>query len=647
LFATYAIASLVPVIVLGLVLANSYRAEADQRGLALGRSEASLLAQTAVAPALAAGPLHEALTSRERVALQSMSSTAIGSGEFVRLRVRNLDGDVVFRTDPGDAVEADDDEAIAAAHGEVVSQLTRLDADADPNGPQGEQVVEVYQPLRDTLRRQIGVLEVYLPYAPIARDVNGGLHKLYLELGIGLSVLWLLLAGISLSVTRRLRVQFAHNTYLAEHDVLTGLPNRALFQRRGIEAIERAAGEDGRAGVAVFDLDRFKEVNDTLGHSSGDGLLTELARRLGAAIGDGNTVARLGGDEFGLVLTNPADLEDVYGALSRLRRVLQQEVDVSGLPLAADASVGFAMYPDDGTNIDVLLQHADVAMYVAKTTHAGVVRYDESQNHYDSNKLALVAELRRAIAGDELVLYYQPKASVGSGEIVAVEALVRWHHPERGLLYPDSFLPIAEQTGIIDSLTRWVLDSALAQLVAWGPEVNGLAVAINVSARNLSRADFAETVLASVARSGVPASRLLLEITETALVADPDRAGRSLRMLAAAGIRISLDDFGRGQTSLGYLSTLPLHEVKIDKSFVLDMMSDTSHAAIVRSVIDLAHNLGFEVVAEGVETEQILDALATLGCDIAQGYLLARPMPAANLPAWLGTHRVAMEPAHA
>jgi EAL domain-containing protein (putative c-di-GMP-specific phosphodiesterase class I) len=223
--------------------------------------------------------------------------------------------------------------------------------------------------------------------------------------------------------------------------------------------------------------------------------------------------------------------------------------------------------------------------------------------------------------------------------VVAVEALVRWNHPERGLLYPDEFLPIAEQTGIIDALTRWVLATALAQLDEWGRAVDGLAVAINISARNLARNDFADSVLRALAASGVPADRLLLEITETALVADPDRAGRSLRRLDTAGVRISIDDFGQGQTSLGYLSTLPLHELKIDKSFVLDMLNDSSHAAIVRSVIDLAHNLGFEVVAEGVETVQILDALTALGCDIAQGYLLARPMPADALPAWLGTQR--------
>jgi diguanylate cyclase (GGDEF)-like protein len=644
LFATYAFASLVSVVILGLVLASSYRAEANKRGLSEGRNEASLLAQTAVAPVLAGGRPQSSLSRGELAALQRMSATAIGSGKVVRLRVRSLDGQVLFASDPGGASDPEDDEALEAAHGDVVSLLTRLDADGNPNGPQGDEVVEIYQPLRDTLSTQIGVLEVYLPYAPIVQDVNSGLGRLYLDLGVGLSVLWLLLAGISFSVTRRLRAQGVRNAYLAEHDVLTGLPNRALFQRRVVEATENAGRDHTQVGVAVFDLDRFKEVNDTLGHGNGDALLTELARRLDDAVGDGNTVARLGGDEFGLVLTNPGDLSDAHGALAQLRRVLQQEVEVSGLPLAADASVGFAMFPDDGTNVDDLLQHADVAMYVAKSTHAGVVRYDEGQDHYDSSKLSLVAELRRAISGDELVLHYQPKASVGSGEIVAVEALVRWNHPDRGLLYPDSFLPIAEQTGIIDALTRWVLDSALGQLVTWGRDVDGLAVAINVSARNLARADFADTVLQAVATSGVPASRLLLEITETALVADPERAGRSLRRLAAAGIRISLDDFGRGQTSLGYLSTLPLHEVKIDKSFVLDMMSDSSHAAIVRSVIDLAHNLGFEVVAEGVETEQILDALATLGCDIAQGYLLARPMPAERLSDWLDAHRLSMEP---
>jgi diguanylate cyclase (GGDEF)-like protein len=420
--------------------------------------------------------------------------------------------------------------------------------------------------------------------------------------------------------------------------VLTGLPNRTLFHRRVVEATA-AHGRDGPVTVAVIDLDRFKEVNDTLGHANGDALLRELGRRLGDAVRGGDTVARLGGDEFGVVFNGVDDPLDVRAALLRLLQVVREEIEVSGLPLAADASIGFAMSPDDGVDVDTLLQHADVAMYVAKAGANPVVRYDPGHDHYDAGKLALVGELRRAIDNDELVLHYQPKASVITGRVSAVEALVRWNHPERGLLYPDSFLPIAEQTGIIEALTRWVLTSALGQLVSWGHTVDDLAVAVNISARNISRGDFADMVMSALAAARIPPERLLLEITETAFVADPDRAGRSLRQLAAAGVRISLDDFGRGQTSLGYLSTLPLHEVKIDKSFVIDMLEDRSHLAIVRSVIDLAHNLGFEVVAEGVETEAILAELTTLGCDIAQGYLLARPMPAERLPGWLATHQ--------
>jgi diguanylate cyclase len=639
LFAVYAIASLVPVLVLGLVLAGSYRRDANMRGLSEGRAEAGLLARTAVAPVLSGATIGTSLTRSEASAMRQMSGTAVADGQIVRLRIRNLDGTVVFATDNAGLHDPADDEALDAAHGEVETEITHLDADNNPDGPQGVRVAEVYWPLTaGTPVHQVGVLEVYLPYAPIARDVDAGLGALYRDLAIGLFVLYLLLFGISFSVTRRLRAQVARNAHLAEHDTLTGLPNRALFHRRVREALE-AAGPSGVVTVAVIDLDRFKEVNDTLGHGNGDALLRELGRRLGEAVRGEDTVARLGGDEFGVVLTGSQASHDVRMALFRLLELLQEEVDVGGLPLAVDASIGFAMSPEDGADVDTLLQHADVAMYVAKDGPTPVVRYDQGHDHYDSGKLALVGELRRAISGDELVLHYQPKAWVATGEITAMEALVRWNHPDRGLLYPDSFLPIAEQTGIIDSLTRWVLYSALAQLVAWGDQVGDLAVAINISARNISRGDFAEIVMSALASNNIPAERLLLEITETAFVADPDRAGRSLRQLAAAGVRISLDDFGRGQTSLGYLSTLPLHEVKIDKSFVLDMLQDRSHAAIVRSVIDLAHNLGFEVVAEGVETEQILAELTVLGCDIAQGYLLARPMPAGLLPDWLLAHQ--------
>jgi diguanylate cyclase (GGDEF)-like protein len=637
LFAVYAIASFFPVLVLGVVLAITYRQDANARGLSEGRSEAALLARTAVEPLLTNPSLSNGLNRSEHAALRQMSAGAVASGYVLQLRLRDLSGRIVFASDGDTSAAAEDDEALDAAHGEVVSKITHLFADNNPDGSsQGVKAAEVYRPLYDGAG-QVGVLEVYLPYAPIARDVTAGLSGLYRDLGVGLGVLYLLLALISYSATKPLRAQVARNAFLAEHDLLTGLANRALFHRRVTEAVSRADRDN--VVVAVIDLDRFKDVNDTLGHANGDCLLAEIGKRLVDALGDDDVVARLGGDEFGLVLAHVGSVEEARNRLLHVRRLLHRDVEVSGLPLAVDASIGFAMAPHDGDTFEVLLQHADVAMYVAKNTHAGVTRYDGTQDHYDSAKLALVAELKRAIAGDELVLHFQPKASVATKEIVAVEALVRWNHPERGLLYPDAFLPIAEQTGIIDSLTAWVMRTALEQLVNWGPVLEDVSVAVNISARNLSREDFADTVLAAVRASNVRPERVLVEMTETALVADPERAGRSLRRLAAAGIRVSLDDFGQGQTSLGYLSTLPLHEVKIDKSFVLDMLEDRSHAAIVRSVIELAHNLGFEVVAEGVETEPILHELELLGCDIAQGFLLARPMPAGQLPGWVLTHR--------
>jgi diguanylate cyclase (GGDEF)-like protein len=386
-------------------------------------------------------------------------------------------------------------------------------------------------------------------------------------------------------------------------------------------------------------MDRFKDVNDSLGHDNGDELLVRLGERLAAAVRPGDVVARLGGDEFGLVLARVTSENDALAALERLRAAVGEPVQVGGLPLAPEVSVGFALLPDDGASPDVLLQRADIAMYVAKAGHAGVVRYDPAQDHYDAERLAVVGELRRALADDELVLHYQPKLRLSDGTVAAVEALVRWNHPRHGLLYPESFLPLAEQTGLIDPLTDWVVDAALKQMHAWSGAADGLTVAVNISARNLSQKSFADRILGAVALSGLEPGRLMLEITETALFTDVERATASLHRLDDAGVPISLDDFGQGQTSLGYLSRLPLHELKVDRAFVTDLTRVETNAAIVRSLIELAHNLGFVVVAEGVEDAHTLSALGDMGCDFAQGYLMARPMPAADVATWMATHR--------
>jgi diguanylate cyclase (GGDEF)-like protein len=655
LFTLYAAITLIPVLVLGIVLANSFRSEANRRGMAEGRSEAKLVAQTAVEPLLTGHPLSDGINATERTGLQRLVARAIGEGDVLRLRVRDLSGNVVFSddgsglggkadkadgddkaetTDKGDKGDDDDDEALDAAGGEVVAHLTHLNSDANDTGRIGPKSVEVYLPLNagDPIRR-VGVLELYLPYAPISRDVTAGLRGLYLDLAVGLGLLYLALFAITVSVSRGLRREVSYNAFLAEHDTLTELPNRTLFLRRATSAVHAAARREEPVAIAIVDLDRFKDVNDTLGHHNGDRLLTELARRLAAHMRPGDTVARLGGDEFGLVLRDVADAES---ALERLREVIDREVELSGLPLSVQASVGYAIAPDDGTDVDDLLQRADVAMYIAKAQHAGATRYDSSLDHYDAASLSRVSQLRRAIDEGQLVLHYQPQSTLVDHSVRAVEALVRWQHPTDGLLYPGSFLPLAEQTDVIEKLTRWVLRTALAEIRELDPADDGLCVAVNVSARSIGRKAFADDVMLILDDLEMPPGRLIVEVTETALLADPERAAAVLARLADAGVRISLDDFGQGQTSLGYLSALPLHELKIDRSFIADMLDNAAHAAIVRSIIDLGHNLSLRVVGEGVETEDVLARLDASGCDVAQGFLLARPMPLADVAGWLG-----------
>jgi diguanylate cyclase len=631
--ATYAAISLVPVIFLGLVLGWSYRNEARQRGVAEGRSEALVVARTAVEPRLAGRPLSQGLTPDERASMQALVGTAVREHDILRLRLRDLAGNLVYADNGSSRDSEPEPEALAAAHGEVVADLTRLNSDPGDIGKVGPESVEVYLPLNagDPAKR-VGVLEIYLPYAPISADVNAGLGILYRDLVLGLAGLYVALFAISFSVSRRLRQQLRVNTYLAEHDALTDLPNRTLFLRQASEAVAVARRGGPPMAIAIVDLDRFKEVNDTLGHQNGDHLLTELAHRLATYMRPKDCVARLGGDEFGIILRDVTDPAEV---LWRIRSVIEFEVSVSGLPLSVDSSIGYVVAPGDGTDVDELLQGADVAMYVAKEQHSGVVRYRPDQNHYDAANLSLIGELRNAIEADQLVLHYQPKANLATGEVEAVEALVRWSHPTLGLLYPDHFVPLVEQTDLIDRLTEWVVHRALRDLGALGRVADGVTMAVNVSARNLGRPGFAELVMRELDESAIGADRVVVEITETALLADPEGATVVLRQLDELGIEISIDDFGSGHTSLGYLSELPIHELKIDRSFISDMLVNPAHAAIVRSIVDLGHNLGLRVVGEGVETQETWDILRGTGCDAAQGYLLARPMAVEQLARWL------------
>ena len=349
------------------------------------------------------------------------------------------------------------------------------------------------------------------------------------------------------------------------------------------------------------------------------------------------SVARLGGDEFGILITqlSTASANDLEQTLEKIRAALEQPFQVDGLPLHVEASIGVARYPEHGRDVDLLLQRADVAMYLAKDSGTPHAIYTAELDHHDTASLTLLAELPRALRNRELVLHYQPKLDVHTGKLAGIEALVRWQHPARGLIPPGDFVPAAEKTGLIQPLTRYVLDEALGQLGRWQLEGHEITVAVNLSMRNLHDPTLPEQVAELLRKWGLTGECLTLEITESAIVSDPAGTKDIIRQLRELGVGISIDDFGTGYTSLAYLARLPITQLKIDRSFVMNMDNDADDAAIVRSIITLGHDLDLEVVAEGVETVVIYDQLARLGCDTIQGYWLSRPLPPAELSEWL------------
>jgi diguanylate cyclase (GGDEF)-like protein/PAS domain S-box-containing protein len=421
---------------------------------------------------------------------------------------------------------------------------------------------------------------------------------------------------------------------LALHDALTGLPNRILFHDRIAHGIRVARREGSQLAIAILDLDRFKEINDALGHQSGDLVLQKLGKRLLATARESDTVARLGGDEFGLVFA-VASRADAIEAIKRIQRTCGRPLTLDGVPLQVEASAGLALFPEHGYDGDLLLRRADTALYAAKGSDADLAVYDASHDDGEPSRLALGGELRRALDRRELVVYYQPQGNMHTGRVTGVEALVRWNHPARGLLPPDDFMPFAEHTGLMKPLTLYVLGEALDQCRRWTEEGHRVRVAVNVSGRNLLDAAFPAAVRALLERCRVPAEQLVLEITENTIATDPFRARPTLDGLSRLGVRLSIDDYGTGYSALSHLRRLPVQELKIDRSFVMSMATDGDDATIVRTTIDLAQNLGLEVVAEGVENQETYNMLRALGCDSAQGSLLGPPAPAEELAALL------------
>jgi diguanylate cyclase len=620
LFLRYALASLVPVLALGLALVSTDRQAGLQRGLAQGRAQASVIEQMAISPALAGHDLTRGVDADEVERLQSATDLAIFSGSVARLRLRSFTGQVVFSDDGlmTSSLPSSSPAFQAATAGRADVAIV-----ADDSAP--GRLIRVLQPVVPSASGQaVGVLELYLPYGPIAATVERQLQTIYRQLAAGLGALYLVLGLISWSTTRRLRRHAAEREHQAMHDALTGLPNREAFRVRAQEC--EARGECG--AVAIVDLDRFKEVNDTLGHQAGDRLLQVVAGRLRDALRPQDTVARLGGDEFGVLLPGLRTQAEAVELLTRARQSLAADLAIDGVVLSVEASFGIAVFPDHGRSLEDLLQHADLAMYQGKRGTAGVVVYRPGRaSTIDTQRLVVQSGLRRALERDELVLHYQPLIDLETGRATAVEALLRWDHPERGRLAPAAFLPVAEHTGLIEPLTAWVLDRALADHAAWTRQGAPWAVAVNVSARNLESGDLATDVLRRLAAYSTPPDQLLLEVTETAIASDREAAVAVLRTLADCGVRVVLDDFGAGYSSLSNLRQVPVSEIKIDRAFVQGLTRNPQDRAIVRAVLELAHGLGCSATAEGVEDDATADALRAAGCDHAQGYLFSRPVP--------------------
>ena len=484
-------------------------------------------------------------------------------------------------------------------------------------------------PLSTALRTDIAfqsmIAAVYLSLAPvIARAAADDLILIVL----------LVLPLLSVYKSGRDAMLSEHR---ALHDALTGLPNRMFFSDRAPHLIATGEKQGSTLAVLMVDLDNFKEINDWLGHHYGDLLLQMIGPRLQGTLRETDTVARMGGDEFAILLPEVTGASSASIVARKVLDSLSQPFEIKGLALTVGASIGIAFSPAHGKDIDVLLQRADVAMYIAKESGGGYEVYS-SDRDFSPNRIALASEIQHAVDTESITLHYQPIIELRTRRIVGIEALARWSHPERGMINPTEFIPVAEQSGLIETLTMNLISRGLRERGEWGEFGSELTLSVNVSPRQLLDRRFPEDLAVVLARHGTPAHTLKLEITESSVVGDPNRLKEVLERLRAMGVKLSIDDFGTGYSSLAHLTRLSVDEIKIDRSFVIGMSTNPSDAQIVRSTVWLGHNLGLVVVAEGVETEEARDQLLAQGCDCAQGYFLSRPMPPEQFEVWIRQH---------
>ncbi len=490
----------------------------------------------------------------------------------------------------------------------------------------------------DQLAGIYGFAQVDIPWDSTQAFMTRTVATVAAVITIMVLLAWLLLFRTVHRASSTLRSQSEENKHLALHDALTGLPNRRLLQDRLDRAIATSERSGKRLALMILDVDRFKEVNDTLGHDRGDSLLKEVANRLTEVVRDADTVARLGGDEFAVLapdVGSPLDAERLAG---RVHSAFDEPFLIGDLQLHVESSIGIATLPDHADDGIELMQRADTAMYAAKATHLGMLLYRPGDDGNSAERLQLLGDLRNALGTTQLSINYQPKIDLASGQVIGTEALLRWMHPDRGNIPPNDFIPLAENTGLIQGLTRYVLEMVCAQMAEWdrlGTEFAHLPVAVNLSARNLLETNFDEFLEDILASHLIEPERLELEVTESALIEDPVRSHQMLHKIAGLGVTLAVDDFGTGYTSMSQLEQMPLSTLKIDRSFTQRLADDPAGATLVKAMVDLAHEFGLEVVAEGVEDTEVTLRLRELGCDIGQGYLWSRPVTSDALPAVL------------
>ncbi|HEY0218031.1 MAG TPA: EAL domain-containing protein [Cellulomonas sp.] len=608
------------------VTSNVMAGQAQNDGIALARSIESYATAPVPEEAYTVGLLSPGTTA-------GVSDQVSGFDDLRRLRLWTVDGTLMYDSEADVTGFPDGDRLDAATRlgepdAEVVTEVR-----GEEFGGSETTLLSVYVPI-DHDGVVVGAAEVMLDYSATAGAVASAIRTVTLVVAGGLVLLWILLFRTVWNASRRLQTSSLENARLALLDALTGLPNRRMLADRLERVIAEARLTGSIVGLALLDVDRFKDINDSLGHDRGDELLQQVATRLRGALREEDVVARLGGDEFAILLPDVRSVADADAAARRVRQLFVPPFMLGDLALHVDTSIGVACLPGHADDASSLMRMADVAMYTAKTHRLGVSVYSPQEDDSSPARLVLLGDLHRALSvDDELELHYQPKIDLRTGRTVGLEALMRWRHPTRGMLPPDLFVPLAEQSGLIHDLTRYALGVCVAQLAAWRQIGEPVPVAVNLSAHDVTSATVVDVIEELLARYDVPAALLEVEITETALVTDPSRVVPVLQRLGDTGVRVSIDDFGIGNTSISQLRDLPVHGLKIDRLFVSDLGATGRRGSevVVKAMVDLAHSFGLEVVAEGVEDDEIAEALRRLTVDQAQGYLYSRAVPADRL----------------